>query len=552
MGIFINLSISKSVTKEEWEKVYEETLQLIKHLPFAERRKIKIHDIDTICLVRTEEQENKSIWNPDKTKVGWNTIGDYDTMHIAENYYLPRDLVEDNEVELDAGDAMLGVLPSYINYDPGEERFSHVYDIWGNKTQGEPYHIYLLAVAALIEARLGTKAFTYGDITRGQFKKAVEIANTYLYEPIDIPDRCDMERLLKRTTKLPLSPMEQLSVFEHFYLGTQDAEFGTYMRQMFPDDIIEEYWKSKFRNREIGTIGFNNEINDYLMCGFDLGKLCDYVNYVDEDGNPQYEKFIKRIMDAKLHIKDKNCVDPLKINQEDEHTYGIATLFAQFVYAGAQNKKIDRYIPIEDIKATLISALGDKCNVEEIIDEYIEEENKQNKIDINSDSSKEDVEKAAGQDPAETFSQIMEMKREQLQKRRDEYDISDCEDLIYYEDGDTMYPGIKEAITSSMRFLQSLLENGEYKELMKKDAKKRCEWIIEQNRQILICDEHWDKVFTNIEENEDAFARYYGLFRVRLDNDDLVNMCIAFMINDELYDYTKILAETPDNEDENK
>lgn len=32
MGIFINLSISKSVTKEEWEKVHEENLQLIKHL----------------------------------------------------------------------------------------------------------------------------------------------------------------------------------------------------------------------------------------------------------------------------------------------------------------------------------------------------------------------------------------------------------------------------------------------------------------------------------------------------------------------------------------
>ena len=41
MGIFIRLSISKSVTKEEWKKVYEETLQLIKNFPFAERRKNK-------------------------------------------------------------------------------------------------------------------------------------------------------------------------------------------------------------------------------------------------------------------------------------------------------------------------------------------------------------------------------------------------------------------------------------------------------------------------------------------------------------------------------
>jgi hypothetical protein len=37
MGIFIYLNISKSVTKPEWEAVYEETLQLIKNFPFAEQ-----------------------------------------------------------------------------------------------------------------------------------------------------------------------------------------------------------------------------------------------------------------------------------------------------------------------------------------------------------------------------------------------------------------------------------------------------------------------------------------------------------------------------------
>lgn len=416
MGIFIRLSISKSVTKEEWKKVYEETLQLIKNFPFAERRKIKIHDIDTICLIRTEEQEDRDEWNPNKTKIGWNTIGDYDNMHVAENYYLPRDIVEDNKVEPDAGDAMLQAISVYINFDLEDERFHHTYNIWGNKTQGEPYHIYLLAVAALIEARLGTKAFTYGDITRGQFKKAVEIANKYLNEPIDIPDRCDMERLLMRIKKLPLSPVDQLTVFETFFLGTQDVGVGAYVRQMFDDDVIDEYWKHKFKNQRIGTLGFNDTIHNYLLCGFDLGKLCGYINYEDENGNLQYEKFVIRIMDAKLHIKDKNCDDPLKIDQEDEHTYGVSTFLAQFVYAGANNKKVDRYIPIEDIKAALINALGGKCNVEDIIDNYIEEENKQKNIDINSDLSDEEIEKAILQDPAEIFSRIMDMKYEQLQK----------------------------------------------------------------------------------------------------------------------------------------
>lgn len=542
MGIFIRLSISKSVTKEEWKKVYEETLQLIKNFPFAERRKIKIHDIDTICLIRTEEQEDRDEWNPNKTKIGWNTIGDYDNMQVAENYYLPRDIVEDNKAEPDAGDAMLQAISVYINFDLEDERFHHTYNIWGNKTQGEPYHIYLLAVAALIEARLGTKAFTYGDITRGQFKKAVEIANKYLNEPIDIPDRCDMERLLMRIKKLPLSPVDQLTVFETFFLGTQDVGVGAYVRQMFDDDVIDEYWKHKFKNQRIGTLGFNDTIHNYLLCGFDLGKLCGYINYEDENGNLQYEKFVIRIMDAKLHIKDKNCDDPLKIDQEDEHTYGVSTFLVQFVYAGANNKKVDRYIPIEDIKAALINALGGKCNVEYIIDNYIEEENKQKNIDINSDLSDEEIEKAILQDPAEIFSRIMDMKYEQLQKKRETYDISDYEDLIYYQDGNTVSPDIKEAIALSMRFLEPALEEDKYKELMKGNARKRCRWIIENNRYFLIRDKDWDKVFKNIEENENAFSRYYKLFRAKLNDEDTLNMCIAFLINDELYDYTKILS----------
>ena len=36
MGIFINLQVSKSVTKEEWASVYSESIEMIKKLPLAE------------------------------------------------------------------------------------------------------------------------------------------------------------------------------------------------------------------------------------------------------------------------------------------------------------------------------------------------------------------------------------------------------------------------------------------------------------------------------------------------------------------------------------
>lgn len=91
MGIQICLSISKSVTKEEWMEVYEETLKLVEAFPFAEMRKVNCSGIETSCLVRTVEREESYEWHNDKTRIGWETDGDYLTMKTAESYYLPKD-----------------------------------------------------------------------------------------------------------------------------------------------------------------------------------------------------------------------------------------------------------------------------------------------------------------------------------------------------------------------------------------------------------------------------------------------------------------------------
>ena len=74
-----------------------------------------------------------------------------------------------------AGDAMMSVLPAYTDYGRNHERSCHTDSLWDAKTQGEPYHMYLLAIACLIEDRLGDKAFVRGDITLGQGRKTVDL-----------------------------------------------------------------------------------------------------------------------------------------------------------------------------------------------------------------------------------------------------------------------------------------------------------------------------------------------------------------------------------------
>lgn len=162
MGIYINLEISKSVTKEEWKRVYEETLILAKKLSLAGSRKMKIHDIDVCCLAPVEEFETNDLYFG--TWRGWGASGDYNYLETAEYFLLPKELVGDRIPDPYAGDAMLGVDDSCLS-------MGGTYSLWGRKSQGMPYHIDLLAIAALIEARLGRKAFTYGDIMLDQFER---------------------------------------------------------------------------------------------------------------------------------------------------------------------------------------------------------------------------------------------------------------------------------------------------------------------------------------------------------------------------------------------
>lgn len=304
MGIYLQLSISKSVSKEEWQKVYEETLQLAKAFQLAEERKVLCRDIETACLVPVEEHEMESLWNCMEKRIGWCADGDYTSMRTAEAFYMPKNLVKDDVVEINAGDAMLAAIPFHLRGD-GEQKYTHTYKIWGNKTQGEPYHIYLLAIACVIEARLKEKAFVYGDITRGQCRLAVDFANLYLKEPIDLPDRCDMTRLHRRVSKLPLGEKEKINVFENFYLGTIDEEYGEYLRK------------------------------------YDIANYKDLLNYkTDKTINPNLEKALQESFQFYQSMLEDNQYKELLLKSADERCCWLVKQNSNLIFRDCDWEKI--------------------------------------------------------------------------------------------------------------------------------------------------------------------------------------------------------------------
>lgn len=529
MGIFLSLSISKAVSKEEWEMVYKETLQLAKDLKLAEKRKILCRDIETACLVLVEEHEMDSWWQNVDKRIGWCVDGDYRTMRTAEAFFMPKNLVKDDAVKQDAGDAMLAAIPYYMQVDGEDKKYEQTYEIWGNKTQGEPYHIYLLAIACTIEARLKEKAFVDGDITRGQCKLAVHFANMYLKEPIDLPDRCDMSRLHERVSKLPLSDNEKINVFESLYLGTKDEEFGAYLRKVYSKSVCEEYWRDRICHINISNFVFGKTVKKFLGWGFELGDLCKLVNFYDTNNEPQYEAFVNTILETKMYIKDKDCKDVLEIDQEASGTYSVYTQFAQSLFGGAYNKKVNRYMSIDEIRTTLIQCIGENCDVNLVIDEYLKKETEANNAEKDNYS--------------EIFQDYVNTGTKALAKNREKYDIADYEDLINYRTNKTINPNLKKAVTESFKFYNSILEDKQYKELLSKSADERCRWLVKRNTNLLFRELDWKKIFNDIHEKEENFSRYYPMVCVETNTQGLIDVVTSFVLNDELYKYLSKLIE---------
>lgn len=549
MGVSIHLVISKSVTKQEWEKVYEESLKMLEEFPLAERDKVEYYGETMSCMIPTREREYEYNWGR-KTRLGWCADGDYETLKGAEEYFLARDLIGENEVLADAGDAIMRALPAYLDYDWKDERCGKTYSLWGNKTQGEPYHMFLLSIACMIEDRLKDKAFIYGDITRGQCKKAVEMANEILDKPIQVPARCDMDRFKTRVSALHIEEKEKLAVFYHFYLGPKDAEFGQYIAENFDKCVLDEWWKACFGRYRINTIGFSDIFKEYLSLGFDLEALCSWVDLRGEDEQYQYEEFIQLVMKANLHIKDKDCTDALSIDEEDERPYGIERLFVQFFFLGAKNAKVNRYIPIEELRDILNTHFGQQCDVDGAIDSYLQKEEELKAVNLDSVSDEQWGE-MCDHDASSVLNHVMDVYDNAYNKAVQEYDISSYKDLIYYENGDSMHPKLKKSVGKSMQVYQSVLQEDKYKKLIEKSAVERCHFLMKQNKYIFLRDRDWKSIFTRIEENVDVYRRYYPMVRVDVGgSSDLREMIVAFVLNDDLYEYSLELAQCDWNKEE--
>lgn len=516
MGIFIHLAVSRAISQEEWEPAYEESLRLAKAFGLCDSTWKKKYDRDLYCLIPTEEIMVRG-------KKAWCAVGDLNTWHTGEDYCLYRDFSwEEPRQEGVCYDPLMSILPAYMNIDWEDPRTKGSFSLWDGKSQGEPYHIALLAIALMLETRLSGKVVPYGDITRGQCNEALKMLEKFVEIPVETSVRCDLHRLFARVIRLPLQANEQVAAFRYLYLGAQDQTYHAFVKSHFTKKAIQLYWERNFEKTMPGTIGFSQSVKEYLSMektAEGLAALCRYVDLTEpKDGKMRYSQFLESIMQTYIWKKEKDLRNPLEIDQEGG-TYSIYTLMAQFAFAGARNYAVDTYLPLNQVRQILRDFCGDSFDSDAWIDEFLEQEKQDSKQQLKT-----------------TLANNLDAICSDMEQQQEDFDITETDQLIHYKPGDKISPSLEEALIKSYPAYHAACEEDSFTELINGSWTDRCAFLIEQNQYLRMPETEWEQIFARIKKTPDSYFQYYPMVRMKV-SDQTRWMVEAFAVNDALYTY---------------
>ena len=255
MGIFLNFSLAPTrISSSDWEKTYENALIIADKCGLLDKIISERNGVDYAFARKTAE---RIVYGKG---AGICTYGTMDSGYNMEDFalfrsldYYQKELGEGDGAE-DNGDDIL-----FCGWYTGESDDSLIPipnqagDIWGGKTQGEPGHIPLLAIACLFADRFPDAVTVGGDITAGQCNAAVRLVRECLGIDIQPPVRCRSDALSKRIHAAAMPEQMQLRAFFKLYLGSLTEKVGEVLREVFGEDALYRYFRAEFvKNQKEG------------------------------------------------------------------------------------------------------------------------------------------------------------------------------------------------------------------------------------------------------------------------------------------------------------
>lgn len=524
MGVSICLSIMPDhIDGTEWGKVYEETLEIINSYPFLD----SIFDEETYeynwkYLVRTKERAVKYADN----QIGWHTIGDEKSLKMAESFALIKDFQYYQRNGRQVGnceDILFSSIYKYPKLNEHLERL-HVneFRVFDSKTQGEPYHIPILAIACLIESRFPRHAIVSGDISIGQMEKAVKWANSILERPIALTERADNEKLLVRIKKEVNDEAAALEALMCSTIRVQDEHLGNLVRTHFKPETIAAYYLSEFKGSRVGTLGFSTDLTHYFNQGFRLEDACQLC-VLDPNGcNYDATKFAQSILRMEWGTKGKDFIST-KINDPDSSDpETVDSLLGKvFLQMAGFQESLESNLSFEEVTHILRAELGDICDIDALVDKMNESQNEQSVL-------------------LDEFRAELKNDREDDKDKKEvsevQYTATYAGDLCTWKTGDTIHPHLEEGLAKVKEFVEGLLIRDQeffdgFRSMTAKDKMKK---MISYNRYFYIHKRVWDEILATIDDVR-MTERVLGVLSIQADEMNINKLCKYLMNNQELF-----------------
>lgn len=506
MGVYIGLDIiPNKINKEEWKKVYIESLELIRAYPFAEYILDEYNGEERYVLDIAKEKLKDDNFKESRY---WKIYGDLKTKETGEVFNLYYDLSK-YEKEYDSKNN--DILLSFIGDAQGEVT------VFNSKTQGKDYHIYVLAIACLIESRFPKYACVYGNISKNQAEQAVKWGNSILEKPIYIPIRVDEENLSKRLKKIAKRE-ELIDSYNQLIISEKKYQLDKWLLRNFSRKEIYSWFIKEFKDySSIKQYGAQSLMIKFLNSNYPLEDLCEICCLIENGPNFNKEEFISAMAQILIFIP-KEYREFMKVFEKPSHivetvTYQFATIFFNMKYSGRHS---EIYIPIEEGYNIIKRKFEDYEKLNKSLSKKVEEVSKNLK----------------------QHGKVMNEKLNELEieKIYDENIIDDCNELMYYNENSIVSEKIIALLTTFKNIVNKGIESGQknFKHFMQiNDKVKLIEFLIKvtNNMNVVLTRSAWDYI-ESIDELENLRRL---LFVAALCNDNkLRKIALALLENKEL------------------
>ncbi|AIF45088.1 hypothetical protein [Virgibacillus sp. SK37] len=426
MGIYIGLDIIPNyIDQDDWENVFEETLQLIRAYPFATLITENMGDYQRIVLDRTEEQ---CVNRFSGKEMYWKLNGDLESKETGESFTLLSNLARYKGLK---GERLKEDILQYYVEDKG----NGAREVFYSKTQGKDYHTYLLAIASLIESRFPKYACVYGDITKEQAQKAVNWANSILDKPIDLPVRVNPTRLLERLEVISIEE-KRLEALYDLSIGANDGVDGLVAKH-FNINAVRNYFAKELQDfNSAAQLGAELIIIRCLNARVPLEILTDICCFDSEGPRFNSTDFAKGICSSWVFIETeiRGYMDALKKVPDSPET--VEAQFGNiFLDMGYMGRRTRRYIP----KAKVLKVLKEKFHDFEEIEETINTCYQKNVVMLEANGEK------------------LRKIEEELSDKTDRKIISSYDELIFWDGKTVINEDIQKVIVTISKKVNNIL-----------------------------------------------------------------------------------------------